>query len=304
MVNPRENDHPETPDVIGEFSRSQQEAGRQVLQDTLQERREKRKQQRRQAGRRRARIILPILAAVAAMGLYLLTPAANVQSIKVINNVFLSDEYVCQAAGISRSSKYLLVVPWFREISARQNPLIADLDVRKGAGHSVVLDVTETPIVGYRYDGAMELVLGDGTTMAFESGYISDLSLLPLFMDLPDSKLSAVAQAMAQLDDDLLMRIAEVRDFGLSFNADMVKFVMCDGYIVYVPISGIGLLKDYLQVITSTNSPYQCIYFDDENNVAVLRSCEELEQLYQQYLNPGASTEPEQGSGGDSGSAE
>ncbi len=271
---------------------SEFKAGQKAIEETLEQEKTEKKLLRKKVMQSRLLIVGIIVGLVGIFLAYIISSVSNVRSVKVINNSFLSDEYILKQAGISTESEFILIFPAAKELTLRADPLIKSVDIRRGANHSVVIDVTENDIVGYRYDKNMELILGDGSYITFKSEYISNLSLLPMFMSVPDEKTKEVAAEMCKLDPDVLYRIAEVRDFALSYDENMVKFVMEDGYKVYSSINGIGFLKDYLAIIKNTGSSHKCIYFDTENNVAVMRSCAQLEELYQRHLHGDETEKP------------
>ena len=211
--------------------------------------------------------------------IYLLSPASNVRSVKIINNNYLSDEYIQELTGISTKSEYVLLFPGFKEYKASRSPLINDIRITRGANKTVIIDVDENPIMGYRFKDKMELVLGDGSIIKFDQKYVKGITILPLFMNVKDEKVVQVATQMNRLDFDTVSRIAEVRDFSMSYDSDMVKFVMDDGYEVYTTLDGIPLLVNYLDIITTTTSPNRCIYLDYDHNNAIVRNCREIEKI-------------------------
>ena len=225
--------------------------------------------------------------------IYILLPISNVRSVKILNNNYLSDEYIQELTGISTKSEYVLLFTSLKSFKAKRSPLVNDIKIERGSNKTVIIDVDENPIMGYRYTTGMELVLGDGSIVKFDQKYIKGLTILPMFMNVKDEKVARVAIAMSKLDFDTISRIAEVRDFSLSYDSDMVKFIMDDGYEVYSSIDGIPLLKNYIDIITTTTSPNKCIYLDYDHNNAIVRNCQEMEKMAngEQPEETGESTE-------------
>ena len=211
--------------------------------------------------------------------IYILLPGSNVRSVKIINNNYLSDEYIQELTGISTKSEYVLLFPSLKAFKASRSPLVNGVKIERGSNKTVIIDVDENPIMGYRYNNGMELVLGDGSIIKFDQKYIKGLTILPMFMNVGDDKVAQVAIAMSRLDFDTISRIAEVRDFSLSYDSNMVKFIMDEGYAVYSSIDGIPLLKNYIDIITTTTRPNKCIYLDYDHNNAIVRNCQEMEKM-------------------------
>ena len=266
-------------------SETEVEAGKEFIKETLTLEEAAKRLARKKIWHSRLLVVGIIVAIVGCIIGYLISDFSNVRSVKVINNSFLSAEYIMDQAGISTESDFIFIFPKIKELSLRSDPLIKDVKITRGPNHSVVIDVTENGIVGYRYEEKMQLILGDGSFVDFKSKYISNLSLLPMFMSVPEEKIKMVAERLAELDPEVVMRISEVRDYALSYDENMIKFVMEDGYAVYSSMDGISYLKDYLSIIKNTGSSNKCIYFDTENKVAVMRSCSELEELYRRHLD-------------------
>ena len=282
------------PEIIENEGISEEEAGKQLLREKINFKKAAAAFRKRKKLFSLLLIVGVIAVVVLVGGIYLAGSRSNVRSIRIVNNDFLSDEYILKITDVSLDDKYLLLFPTIKEMKARESKLIEDISIKRGPDHSVIITVTEADIIGYRYDDRMELLLGDGSAVSFESGSIRSLSMLPMLIKVPEEKLKRVAEQFAQLDYDILTRISEVRDYALSYDDDMVKLVMDDGYKVYGNINDLPLMSYYLGVIRNASSnPNMCLYIDRVNNVFQLRSCSELDQMYENYLNPVPTEKPE-----------
>ncbi len=271
---------------------TEEEAGKKLIRDSLNLEKAKLAFLKKQKINSRLLIVGIIAIIAAVLAIYFASSGSNVRSVKVVDNRYVSSKYIEELSGITLDSEYVLIVPKVIEMKLADSPLIESASVLRGANHSVVISVKETPIVGYRYDEKMELILSDGSTIPFDSSYIKNLSMLPMFIKVPEEKTKAVAEKLAALDEDIFSRIVEVRDFALSYDSNMIKLVMEDGYRLYGAIDDLHLMSYYLGVIkNASDSPNMCLYIDRVNNVFQLRNCKELEDLYQQYLNPQTSNE-------------
>ena len=271
---------------------TEEEAGKQLIRDSLNLEKAKLAFLKRKKLNSRL-LVVGIIAVIAAiLAIYFAGDGSNVRSVKVVDNRYVSGKYIEQLSGITLDSEYVLIVPKVVEMKLADSPLIESASVIRGANHSVVISVKEASIVGYRYDDKMELIMGDGSAITFDSSYISNLSMLPMFIKVPEEKTASIAGQLAKLDEDIFSRIVEVRDFALSYDSNMVKLVMEDGYRLYGSIDDLPLMDYYLGVIkNASDNPNMCLYIDRVNNVFQLRSCKELEDLYQQYLNPSAAND-------------
>ncbi len=278
---------------------SEVEAGQEVIRQTIAFENAKKKFQANKKKYSRLLVLITILMIILVSTVYLISPISNVKSVKINGNNVLADEYIRKVTGIDYNTKYVFLISPVKQAKANSSELIDNCEITKGRNHTVVINVDENSIVGYQYEDKMELILGDGRAIEFESNYIKNLALLPMFMSVPEDKLSRIATELGKLKFDTMVRISEVRDFALSYDYDMVKFVMEDGYSVYCSINGIDMLDQYLEILKNTSSKHKCILMDTSNNVAILRDCKELESLYQDALTSKESAEVEEPSTSD-----
>ena len=267
---------PEIDDVLDKPVELQ--AGLDVLMEKLDFEKAAKKLKSRRTLYSRLVIIGLVLLIVGSLALYFFSSASNVRSVKVVNNHYLSDEYIQELTGISTDSKYLLLFTSFNGYKAEDSPLIKDIRVEKGGNRSVVIYVEENTIMGYRYTDKMELVLGDGEIIPFESRYIFSLAILPMFMIGDNDRTIAIAKEMNNLDTDIISRISEIKEYSMSYDPNMVKFVMDDGYRIYTSLDGVKYIAEYLKIITSSSSKHSCIFIDPDHQMAVIRDCKDLEQ--------------------------
>ena len=267
---------PEIDDVLDKPVELQ--AGLDVLLEKLDFEKAAKKLKSRRTLYSRLVIIGLVLLIVGSLALYFFSSASNVRSVKVVNNHYLSDEYIQELTGISTDSKYLLLFTSFNGYKAEDSPLIKNIRVEKGGNRSVVIYVEENTIMGYRYTDKMELVLGDGKIIPFESRYIFSLAILPMFMIGDNDRTIAIAKEMNNLDTDIISRISEIKEYSMSYDPNMVKFVMDDGYRIYTSLDGVKYIAEYRKIITSSSSKHSCIFIDPDHQMAVIRDCKDLEQ--------------------------
>ena len=222
-------------------------------------------------------IIVAILLLAAGAVTYLLSPASDISSIKIVGNNILSDDYVLQMTGLSYDTKFAFVMGSWRGYQASKSPLIDSVDIVTTRYNGVIVTVHENEIIGYRYDSEPQLVLADGTMVDLQKDAIKDLSLLPILVGFSDEKVARWAKPLAAVSTEVRSRIAEISDYSLSWDSDMIKCTMDDGYRVYLSLDAVPLLDQYIKIISSSTSPYACIYLDASANVAVMRNCADFE---------------------------
>lgn len=202
--------------------------------------------------------------------IYLFTDESNVKNIKIVNNYYLSDEYIKEIADIDYNDKYIFLFPSFKEMKFKNNPLFKNISIKRERNNTIIIDVSENSILGYCYDDNnvigdysddyMQLVLSDGSKYDFDNKYIKGYGLLIKFKDISNDYLTLICEKLNNVNIDILLRISEIELTNFSFDENMVKLTMDDGYQMYSSISNLSYITNYLDIIISTKSTYKCIY--------------------------------------------
>ena len=209
--------------------------------------------------------------------LFVLTRKVN--SIKIEGNDLVNDEYILELLDLDEDSMVFDGYNFVKISQAKKDKLIDDIDIKINKGRLLVVNVKENKPVGQRViNDKTQLILASGDIIDYQSGSIKDLTLLPYFVDIDDEKTSKIAQKFAQLDNDNLFRISEVHDLSFTYDDDMVKLVMDEGYYIYSSLEGITYVKNYLQIIANDQNDNKCILIMEQYNKAIKMDCSELEK--------------------------
>ena len=257
---------------------SEVETGQEIVQDHI-------TNQKQIKGKRRKTlvrwlIISGVVLLILVFGLvqYFSSSASNLANITIKGNSVLTDEYIKKVTGLNYNTKFIAVFGSWRSYQAKKDPLITKVDIETTSFHGVTITVTENTILGYRYDSDdMEMILADGNVVPFDSEVIKSLDVFPMFINFSDDKVKTYAPLLAAVDPEVRCRIAEISDYSLSWDNDMIKCVMDDGYKVFLSKGAVPLLNQYIKIIVSSTSPYRCLYLDDVQSVGVMRDCADFE---------------------------
>ncbi len=242
------------------------------------------------------KLILALLVVAAGILIYLSSDASNIKSIKVINNTFVSDSYIKEISGLTLDDKFILYFLKNPENKMKKNPLIDDVKVYQESGNSIVIDVKENLIVGYEInDNSSNLILTSGEKVKFDAKIINNLALLPLFSAVRDDQIVPIANALGNVNMDILMRISEVHNVAFTYDFNMVKLVMDNGYYIFSSVYGLRYIDNYIDIIaTNKDAKTKCILIIEEYEKAALMSCKEIDTYRAGYSN-----DAEQPSNGD-----
>ncbi len=215
--------------------------------------------------------------------MYFLFPIKN---IVITGNHYLSEDYIRKIIGISEGDRYFFQAREKIAKRVEQDPLISKVTIQKADNLSYVINIEENTIVGYQitgsnYDITSTLILADGQIIPFSAEYMKNIALTPLFIDISDENCKAIALQLGKLKFDVLSRISEVSIAGFTYDENMIKLTMEDGYKVYSSVNGLGYMKDYFDiVINKSNDSGSCILIMEEYASAVVLECSEIDEKY------------------------
>ena len=224
-----------------------------------------------------------LCAAVIAAAMYFLFPIKNVI---IRGNRYLAEEYVRKIAGIEENQRYFFRFTGKIREQMKEDQLIRNVTITRGENLSYIIDVEENTIVGYQITGSNRdvtstLILADGQIIPFSAEYMKNLALTPMFIDISDENCRDIAVQLGKLEFDVISRISEVSVVSFTYDENMIKLTMEDGYKVYSSINGLGYMKDYFDiVINKSDNSGSCILIMEEYSSAAILECREIEENY------------------------
>lgn len=216
---------------------------------------------------------------------YLLSPSAKIKNISISGNYFLSDEYILEKCGIDYDDNFLFTFSGKKSFS--DDELIDSITVKKLRNNCISLTVQENTIVGYMLTGEKQqtvtsLLLKDGRSVMMNPAVIKSLALIPFIDGFDQQQQIDLAKALSQIDPEVIYRISEIKKNPLSYDADMLKFLMDDGYIIYCNSANLGYLNNYFDIVSRYKSKYGCILIDALTSTAISISCDSIDKPVQE----------------------
>ncbi|MCR5066998.1 MAG: FtsQ-type POTRA domain-containing protein [Erysipelotrichaceae bacterium] len=228
-------------------------------------------------------LVLLTAAVLIMAAMYFFFPIKNVI---ITGNRYLSEEYIRKTVGISDGQRYFFRLRGKTARSAENDPLFRKVTIKRSENLSYVINIEENTIVGYQITGSntdvtSTLILADGQIIPFSAEYMKNIALTPLFINISDENCQKIALQLGKLDFDILSRISEISVVSFTYDENMIKLTMEDGYRVYSSINGLGYMKDYFDiVINKSNSSGSCILIMEEYSSAAILECGEIEENY------------------------
>ena len=183
----------------------------------------------------------------------------DITNIYVVGNSVLSDQEIIDASGLRDYPKIYKVSGKKIISKLEDNPYIRNVSVsRSNLFRTVTLKIEENkPLVYYAYDETF--LLSDGTS-------VKDGGSLPtLINQTPDDILQKLLQKLAQLSDDILIRISEIQYAPTDVDEELFHLVMIDGNDVYINFNSFSNLNDYVDMVQKIDGAKGTLHLDSGN---------------------------------------
>ncbi|MDE5757666.1 MAG: FtsQ-type POTRA domain-containing protein, partial [Allobaculum sp.] len=130
---------------------------------------------------------------VLSVGIYLLSPATQIQALSCTGNYYYTPQQVYAIAGVSIDDRTFLHTPSQVASALKQNPLIESATVELD-GQNMSIEITEKTIIGYfEQDGFQYLVSSEGERIRMTDELdASTLVHFPLIAKMEDGSMADI----------------------------------------------------------------------------------------------------------------
>ena len=232
---------------------------------------EQRKEQARQKKYRKTKRKLFKLAFFTAAVLIFLgywnSSASRISNIRVQGNRLLDKKEVMRIAGLDLDTHCALVFTPQVKNRLELNPMISSAQVSHLRHNRIVITVQEKKPVGYRYDEVPKILFTDGSLVEMNetmTPYIADIPMIIGFTE--EKQTSDLAYAFRNVDEEMIGQIAEIQQYTVSYDPNMIRLRMRDGNQFFSSYYSMETLNSYNSIASNLNKPDACIYVDERNN--------------------------------------
>lgn len=213
---------------------------------------------------------------------FLLSSASKVRGIQIEGNYFLSEKQVLELSGITQNSRYLFVFDSVAQDRLNASPFIEDSEVTVRKDGSVLIDVKEKVILGYRYKKYPEIVFGDGTLMELSNEYSSLYAQIPLIVGFND-EMEEFADAFKHVPQKRIASISEIHRYEYTYDPNGLELIMKDGNRFFASFYSCDVINQYNGVASALTEKNVCLYADENSGNVFKSLCpEEAEALASQ----------------------
>ena len=246
---------------------------------------EQRKQQARQKKYRKTKRKLFKLAFFAAAVLIFLgywnSPASRVANVRVQGNEILDKKEVMRIAQVDLDTHCATLFTPQVKNRLELHPMIQSAHVSLLRHNCVVIEIEEKKPVGYRFDEVPVILFTDGSVAEMDESMTQYIGGLPMIIGFTEEKQTAdLAYAFRNVDRDVMGQIAEIQQYAVSYDPNMIRLRMRDGNQFFSSYYSMETLNNYNSIASNLNKPDACIYVDEMSKSAYTQSCpgEEIPQ--------------------------
>ncbi len=219
---------------------------------------------------------IAIIVSIASIALfYAILPLSRIKAISVTGEEYLSKRYIQELSGITYDSMYFLTFPGHVSSLVEKDPMIEDVKTRLLPGNTVQLNVTEKQPVGYRYEEDGPYILtADGSHFPLTSEYMTVISRVPLIEGFTEEdQTHKLINALSQLSRTIIGEIAEIDQYSLDYDDEVMEIQMRDGGYFFSGYYSIELVNHYHEIYMNLTDKGKCLFADSGSKIAYSKAC-------------------------------
>ena len=186
----------------------------------------------------------------------------KIQNIYIVNNRYLSDDYIINEAGLSDYPSYFLNLSFRIKNKLEKNDYIEEVEVSKSFFGVVEIKVDENDALLYKeYD--KKYVLEDLKEVD-ELPY----SFVPITVVnyIPDTIYSNFISRFSKIDETIRSKISEIKYDPSEYDEARFLLYMKDNNYVYVTVSKLDSLNYYNEIYPTLEGKKGILYLDSGNH--------------------------------------
>lgn len=227
----------------------------------------KKQQSRTKKYKKKRRIkVIPVLILFLIVFLFILfIGSIKISNIYISNNNYFSDQEIIDLALISDYPSVISNQPWIIKKRLENNNLILSAKVYLKGFSKIYIDIKENKPLFYN-SSILKTILLDGSEI---DNYYKSATLINY---VPDTIYPSFVTSMQKIDEEVLDRISEIKYDPNDVDEERFLFIMNDGNYVYVTLSKIDGINNYIDIIKNFNSKKGILYLDSGEYFKILEN--------------------------------
>lgn len=210
--------------------------------------------------KRRVKVI-PMMIAIAIITLLIILLifiiSIPTKNIFVIGNKKINDQEIIDIAKLDDYPAFFSVTTFQLKARIKKHPLVKDLVIKRKFFHIFEIKIKEKEILFLNSNNS-KYVLSDGLKIDNESAYDSPI----LINYVSDVVYEQFIEEFALLDENIRLRISEIKYDPSSYDESRFLFIMSDGNYVYINIPNMSSLRYYDDICATLEGKKGILYLD------------------------------------------
>ena len=225
----------------------------------------KKTQTRVQKNKKKRRIkLIPVLLLLLVIGLLVsFAFSRKITNIYVSNNKYYSDQEIIELAKISNYPSILNNQPWIIKRRLEKDKLILSAKVSLRYFSKIYIKIEENRPLFYN-SSSLKTILLDGSEV--DENYES----ATLINYVPDTIYPNFVKSLKKIDEEVLNRVSEIKYDPNDVDSERFLFMMDDGNYVYITLSKIENINNYIDIIKNFDSKKGILYLDSGEYFKIL----------------------------------
>lgn len=225
----------------------------------------KKTQMRVQKNKKKRRIkLIPVLLLLLVIGMLVsFAFSRKITNIYVSNNKYYSDQEIIELAKISNYPSILNNQPWIIKRRLEKDKLILSAKVSLRYLSKIYIKIEENRPLFYNSSN-LKTVLLDGSEV--DGNYES----ATLINYVPDTIYPNFVKSLKKIDEEVLNRVSEIKYDPNDVDSERFLFMMDDGNYVYITLSKIENINNYIDIIKNFDSKKGILYLDSGEYFKIL----------------------------------
>ncbi len=225
----------------------------------------KKTQTRVQKNKKKRRIkLIPVLLLLLVIGMLVsFAFSRKITNIYVSNNKYYSDQEIIELAKISNYPSILNNQPWIIKRRLEKDKLILSAKVSLRYFSKIYIKIEENRPLFYNSSN-LKTVLLDGSEV--DGNYES----ATLINYVPDTIYPNFVKSLKKIDEEVLNRVSEIKYDPNDVDSERFLFMMDDGNYVYITLSKIENINNYIDIIKNFDSKKGILYLDSGEYFKIL----------------------------------
>lgn len=201
--------------------------------------------------------------AIVGYFLYEIAIALPITNIYIQGNTILKDQEIIELAEIENYPSFLKTTAKSMENKIKTSPYIEKVTVKRKFWGQVIIHVTEELALFTSPEG--KIVLSNGIEVENEK----KITTASLINYTPDTKREELMKQMKKMDQDIRMKISEIKYEPTEQDKDRFALYMNDGNLVYLTLTKFSRISYYNTILTDFPCQRGILNLDSGNHFEI-----------------------------------